>query len=99
MDNNSSNDSFIIRYCKVEQVEDDAKGCRIKVRIDFYDKPFSEDPTMETIPYCYPLLPKILHVYPQEGEMVFVILQQQNSLQGDRFFIGPVISQDYYMDY
>ena len=97
MDSNENN--FIIRYCKVESVEDDAKGCRIKVRIQYYDPTFNEDPTMETIPYCFPLLPKLLHVYPKVGEMVFVILQQQESTQGDRFFIGPVISQDYYLNY
>lgn len=99
METENKTDNFIIRYCKVESVEDDAKGYRLKVRIDYYDKTFSEDPTMETIPYCFPLLPKLIHVYPKVGEMVFVILQQQESTQGDRFFVGPIISQDYYLNF
>lgn len=92
------NNNFLIYYCKVESVDDDSMGYRIKVRIPPYDPTFTEDPTMETIPYCFPLLPKVLHVYPKEGEMVFVIFQQQESNQGDRFFIGPVVSQDYFLD-
>lgn len=97
MASNFNDDSFIIRYCRVDSVQDDAMGYRLKVRIPYYDPTFSEDPLMETIPYCFPLLPKLLHVYPKQGEMVFVIFQEQGSTQGDRFFIGPVISQDYYM--
>lgn len=99
MANNIENDTFIIRYCKVESVEDDAKGCRLKVRIPVYDPTFVEDPLMDKIPFCFPLLPKLIHVYPKVGEMVFVVLQQQGSTQGDRFFIGPVVSQDYYLRY
>ena len=91
-------DRFILRLCTVESVEDNTGGLRIKVRIPYFDPTAEEDPNMERIPYCFPLLPKMVHINPKIGEMVIVLLLEQGSVQGDRFFIGPVISQDYYME-
>lgn len=84
--------------CTVESVEDNTGGLRIKVRIPYFDPPKEEDPNMDRIPYCFPLMPKLIHVNPKVGELVLVMLLEQGSLQGDRFFIGPVISQDYYLN-
>lgn len=86
-----------ILLLKVEYVEDDQAGLRIKVRVpavDLYD-----DPRNEEWPWAFPLLPKHLHVNPKVGECVLVILEDPNAPSGTRFFIGPVISQQYLLDY
>jgi hypothetical protein len=43
--------------------------------------------------YCTPLIPKLIHIIPKPGELVLVILQKNNSSKGNRFYIGPVLSQ------
>ena len=88
-----------IYLCRVESVFDIYDGCRIKVRIPTIDPTEKADPNMENIPYAFPLLPKHLHVNPRVGEMVFVFLQDPNAPRGERYFIGPVISQQYMLDY
>lgn len=88
-----------IYFCKVESVFDENDGLRIKVRIPTIDPDKRQDPELERIPFCFPLLPKHLHINPRKGEMVLVILQNPNAPGGNRFFIGPVISQRYMLDY
>lgn len=82
--------------CKVLSVIDDSEGLRIKVRIPYVDDanlPVSE------LPYVFPLLPKMVHVNPKNDEMVLVLLQSIGDGQGNRFFIGPVISQPQYINF
>lgn len=86
-------------FCKVESVFDENDGLRIKVRIPTIDPPETQDPYFERVPFCFPLLPKHLHINPRVGEMVLVILQNPKAPKGDRFFIGPVISQQCMLDY
>lgn len=88
------NDNYIIRLCTVINVIDDSYGLRIKVRLDYEDNG-KED---KDLPYCFPLLPKLLHINPRIGELVFVILQSQGQPAGNRFFIGPIISQPYFIN-
>lgn len=91
--------SFIIKYGKVVSVEDDNFGLRIKARLINQSTVYKRD---EDLPYLFPLLPKILHVNPKIGELVLIIHPRQETIQGEGFFIGPVISQpqriflDYY---
>lgn len=85
-------DDFIIRFSQVLYVHDDQAGLRIKVRLKYEDTDVAED---RDLPYCYPLLPKMLHVNPKVGELVLVILQTQGQSKGNRFFIGPFIAQPY----
>ena len=98
-------DNFIFRFCTVEYVDDKSKGLRIKVRIPPYDngKNITQEPSEENkydgVPWCFPLLPKMMNVNPKVGEMVVVFCQQPNSAMSQRMFIGPVISQDYMMDF
>lgn len=89
-------DDIIIRLCEVLSVDDDNAGLRIKVRInpDDGDKEYIED-----LPYAYPLLPKLIHINPKVGECVLVILSTQGSASGNRWFIGPLISQQYLLNY
>lgn len=84
----------IMHFCKVVSVDDDKRGERIKVHIPHEDDNRAE----EDIPYCFPLLPKHIHVKPKVGECVIVILATQGSYNGKRFYIGPVISQEYLLD-
>lgn len=86
-----------IYFLKVEYVEDSQAGLRIKVKIptiDLYD-----DPLDENWPWAFPLLPKHLHINPKVGECVLVFLENPEAAKGNRFFIGPVISQQYLLDY
>lgn len=89
-------DDIIVRLCEVLSVEDDNEGLRIKVRIDPDDDNLRY---IEDLPYVFPLLPKMLHVNPKVGECVMVILSTQGDTSGNRYFIGPVISQQYMMNY
>lgn len=86
-----------IFYLKVEYVEDNQAGLRIKVKIPSID--VWDDPRNEEWPWAFPLLPKHLHVNPKVGECVLVILENPEAPRGNRFFIGPVISQQYLLDY
>ena len=81
----------IFRECEVVSVYDDQAGLRIKVKLD----PEDTYKNMEDIPWCYPLLPKHFHINPKEGEMVLVITSKLETANSHRWFIGPVIAQQY----
>ena len=91
-----ANDKIITRECEVLSVIDDQAGLRIKVRIDPDD---NDCKTIEQLPYCYPLIPKHFHINPKVGEMVLVILGTIGITKGRRWFIGPMISQPYNLNY
>lgn len=92
----------ICYICRVLSVHDDYKGLRIKVWLEGVDKGMPSDPTkydafIENLPYCFPAMPKFVHVNPRVGELVLVFLQTIDGFYGNRFFIGPIISQDYFL--
>lgn len=89
-------DDKIFRECEVLSVIDDKAGLRIKVRIEPDDR---ECKTIEDLPWCYPLLPKHFHLNPKVGEMVLIITSVLGSTKNRRWFIGPVISQEYALNY
>lgn len=89
-------DSKIFRECEVLSVKDDKAGLRIKVRLVPED---SDCLTVDELPYCYPLMPKHLHVNPKVGEMVLVSLSTLGQTKGKRWFYGPIISQQYGLGY
>lgn len=91
-----NNHGLLFYICKVEHVYDGQDGLRIKVRIPYHD---ADKATIDELPYAFPLLPKHLHVNPQVGETVIVFTQEVDNPEMDRFFIGPIISQPYYMRY
>lgn len=92
MSKNINIDDKVLRLAKVLSVTDDQAGLRIKVRLTPDDKDIPDD---KDLPFVFPLLPKLLHVNPKVGEYVLIIPMTQNEGNGDRFFIGPVTSQQY----
>ena len=80
----------VVRFCKVVSIADDTDADRIKVRLS----PEDNDKTIDEIDYAFPLLPKMFHVKPKEGEAVLVLLSVTNDGNSQRYYIGPVISQD-----
>jgi hypothetical protein len=50
------------------------------------------------VPYAFPFIPKHFAVHPKKDEMVLIITNDINSPNKRRWYIGPVVSQDYYMD-
>jgi hypothetical protein len=80
-----------IRFCKVVSIIDDTDADRIKVRLS----PEDNYKTVDDIDYAFPLLPKFFHVKPKEGEAVLVLLTTNNNGNSQRYYIGPVISQDH----
>lgn len=87
----TSEEYGIIRFARVESVFDDDEGLRIKARLT----PEENNVSIDDIPYTFPLLPKHLHINPKVGECVLVILGVSNHIKSNRFFIGPLISQQY----
>lgn len=86
----------IIRFCEVLSVIDDKAGLRIKVRLEPEDK---DCEYIDDLPFCFPLLPKLIHINPKVGECVMVILTDPEAPKGNRLFIGPVTSQQYGLNY
>lgn len=78
-----------IYYGEVISVEDDTEGGRIKVRIADLDTRTAD----ENLPWCYPMLPKFFHLYPQVGEVVRIFLEDVRYPQRSRYWLGSVISQ------
>lgn len=70
----------------------DSEGCdRIKVFIQNIDK----DANVDKLPYCLPLMPKLVQVKPKIGEMVVIVPLNDEDIYNSkqRFYIGPIISQ------
>ena len=84
-------DDKIFRECSVVSVNDENACLRIKVRL----QPEDNNTAVEDLPYCFPLLPKHFQVNPKVGEMVLVITSRLGVSQSRRWFIGPIISQQY----
>lgn len=101
------NSKSIIRMAEVLQIEDNLStsakneiernsfGRRIKVRLA------EDNPTLnsDSAAWAWPLLPKHLQVMPKVGEMVLVFFSALDEKNGNRFYIGPIISQDYYLNH
>jgi hypothetical protein len=97
----------LIRIATVEQIEDNLDtaspnsisrnsfGHRIKVRLHEDDQQLNGN----DLPWAWPLLPKHLQIIPKVGEEVLIFLQELDGAMGNRFYIGPIISQDYYLDH
>ena len=84
-----------VRFCKVISVSDDTDADRIKVRLS----PEDNSKSIEAIDYAFPILPKMFHVKPKVGEAVLVLLAVTNDGNSQRYYIGPVISQDHRLNF
>lgn len=81
----------LVRFCKVVSIDDDTDADRIKVRLS----PEDNGKTDDELDYAFPLLPKMFHVKPKKGEAVFIFLAIANDGNSQRYYVGPVISQDH----
>jgi len=78
-----------IYYGEVTSIEDPTDGGRIKTRIAGLDNRTANI----DLPWCYPLMPKFFHVYPQVGEMVRIFIEDIKYPERSRFWLGSIISQ------
>lgn len=85
----------VVRFCEVLSIDDDTDADRIKVKLE----PEDNSKTLDEIDYAFPLLPKMFHIKPKVGEAVFVFLATTNDGNSQRYYIGPVISQDHRLYY
>jgi hypothetical protein len=85
----TNNISRTIYYGEVISINDETDGGRIKVKIADLDNRTAND----DLPWCYPLLPKFFHLYPQIGEMVRIFIEDIKFPQRSRFWLGSIISQ------
>jgi hypothetical protein len=84
-----------VRFCKVISVSDDTDADRIKVRLS----PEDNSKRIDEIDYAFPILPKMFHVKPKVGEAVLVLLAVTNDGNSQRYYIGPVVSQDHRLNF
>ena len=95
---------FILATAKVREIEninssyvDDGKheldkpydGLRIRAEIEGKDYPKNNEP--KYLPWAFPLLPKTFQSIPKVGESVLLLYDEATN--GQRYYIGPVISQ------
>jgi hypothetical protein len=78
-----------IYYGEVISIDDQTDGGRIQVKIPDLDNRTA----VTDLPWCYPMLPKFFHEYPQVGEVVRVFIEDIRFPQRSRFWMGSVISQ------
>ena len=86
----SVNISQTLRLGEVISLKDPQGGDRIKVKILSTDN-FKND--VDEIDYAMCFLPKFIHVKPKIGEYVYVITENSDNSDTQRYFIGPIISQ------
>ncbi|MFW5847632.1 MAG: hypothetical protein ACOCVF_01755 [bacterium] len=84
-----------IYYGEVVSIDDSTQGGRIKVRVPDLDKKIRN----ESLPYCYPMLPKFFWLYPKVGEVVRVFIADLEKPQSTRHWIGSIISQPQKFEY
>jgi hypothetical protein len=78
-----------IYYGEVVDIADPTEGGRIKVKIPDLDN----KTTNADLPWCYPMMPKFVHIYPKVGEMVRIYLEDVKYPQRSRYWMGSIISQ------
>lgn len=86
----------IFKFGTVISVIDDQDGGRVRAHIRGVDS--DNYASEQDIPLAFPLLPKIVNVKPKVGELVMVFTQN-GDYNGDRFWLGPIISQPQNISY
>ena len=72
----------------VISIDDSKDGERIQARV----RPLDNKIPDHKLPYAFPLLPKAIHVKPKVDEDVLIIIDDAHPT-GQRYYIGPIISQ------
>jgi len=86
-------EKYNIYIAKVTAIDDTNGGDRIKVDINDISGSLNGNNN-----WCFPLLPKFLHVKPKIGEAVLIFCSTDNTYS-QRYYIGPLISQEQYLFY
>ena len=84
-------DGHNFRIGTVLDIYDEQGGDRIKVALEPVDNFKS---SKEEIDFAIPALPKFLHVKPKIDEKVLIITEDPNNPDTQRYYIGPLISQE-----
>lgn len=86
---------FMVHIAKVVSITDDTDSGRIFAKITGIDGGLEDtDPKLIAVP----LLSKFIGIYPKVGESVFIFIQDVSRLHGDRFWVGPIISQPQFLN-
>ena len=85
-----------VRFGTVEFNNDECDAGRIKVKIHPED---SSVKNYDDLEYAFPLLPKFMHIIPKVGEAVLVLLSETNDGNTQRYYIGPIITQEQFLYY
>jgi hypothetical protein len=84
----------LVQLGEVISVDDPNYLGRIKVRIKGSTNRGGDDGVSdENLPWCFPLIPKLLSVQPKVKEAVYIFIFNFNKEHADRMYIGPIISQ------
>jgi hypothetical protein len=84
-----------IYYGEVISVDDQTDGGRIQVKIQGLDNRTAN----EDLPWCYPLMPRFVHIFPAVGEMVRVFIEDVKYPERSRYWLGSIISQPHKIAY
>ena len=86
-------DNIVIEIGEVKQVETTATkegfdGLRVRAVTS------NDQTTTNSIPWAFPLLPKVFQSVPQEGDAVLIFRSNSgDNKSGNRYYLGPIISQ------
>ena len=80
---------------RVLTTNDPDGGGRIKARI--YPNDMSK--SLDTIPYAFPINPKVFYSKPKVGEAVIIITSSAGTTSEMRWYLGPVVSQLQFLDF
>jgi len=67
----------------------------LRIRAEFEGEDFQTE--LKEIPWAFPLLPKMFQSVPKVGEAVLILYTNGNN--GQRYYIGPIISQPQFHKY
>lgn len=88
-------DNFTFKLGRVISNTDEFDGGRIQVRIKGDDDSKKDS----DLPFSFPLIPKMVSIIPKVGEAVLVTTTTTKNYLGDRFYVGPIISQLHNLKY
>lgn len=93
--NATSASLFNVWVARVTSIKDDTLGGIIYASIPNVDnKNIADDD--DTL-MAFPLMTKFIHVLPKKDEYVFIFIQDNKQTSGNRFWMGPIISQPQFL--
>ena len=86
--------NYTVHIAKVIDNYDPNGGGRVRAKLLPDDKQRRDD-----VPFSFPLLPKLIHIIPKIGELVLVICERRDTAESQRYYIGPIVSQETLLNY